>query len=145
MTIEQWYERVNAEWPKNIPQLTAGEAKRAAKRLYRYGMRRTFRGRVVITSGNRSTWVMHGELRVNPGDGWHGLVHMLSHYAHRRRFPNEKPHSKSHARLELAMVKQVVKRGWLNGDLAQAAKQSEQRKIERKLERNSPEAQLMRL
>ncbi len=130
-----YYARVNAAWPEQVPALTAEEAVRAAKRLWRFatGSRAV---RVDVTSGNRRTARVGGEgpgkdwLRVNPDRGWHGLVHALSHWAawavpakalgaahaHERG-----QHTKAHARLELRMVKQVVARGWLDGRLKDKA------------------------
>lgn len=117
VTRAEWYKRVNAAWPSPIPPLTAAEAIRAGKRLYRFGMKRTFRGPVRVTSGNRYTWIRRGEMLVNPSHGWHGLVHLLSHYCHSRRHPDENPHSGEHARCEIRMIKEVIKRGWLEGKL----------------------------
>jgi hypothetical protein len=119
MTISDWYQKVNAAWPKATPPLTANEAIRAGRKLYRYCLRRTFRGPVRVTSGNRYAWILSGEMIVNPEHGWHGLVHLLSHCFHRRLHPDEKPHSRSHARLELRMINEVISRGWLAGKLAQ--------------------------
>jgi hypothetical protein len=118
VTRTEWYERVNATWPRPIPQLTAEEAIRAAKRLYRFGMKRTWRGPVRVTSGNRYTWIRRGEMVVNPSHGWHGLVHLLSHYCHHRNSTVfDKPHGRKHAQLEIRMIKEAIKRGWLDGKL----------------------------
>lgn len=121
VTREEWYRRVNATWPEGMtvgnPALTADEAVRAAKRLYRFGMKRTWRGPVHVGSGNRYTWIRRGVMTVNPEHGWHQLVHMLSHYCHRRLHPDERPHGGVHARMEIRMIKEVLKRGWLNGGL----------------------------
>lgn len=111
VTRREWYERVNAAWPATVPALTGPEALRAARRLYRYGTGRTWKGPVRLTSGNRSTWIWGGEMVVNPEQGWHELVHLLSHLCERSG------HNASHARMELRMIKQVVKRGWLDGRL----------------------------
>ena len=118
VTRAEWYERVNAAWPTGpLPRLTAEEAIRAGRRLYRFRMKRTFRGPVKVTSGNRYTWIRRGEMLVNPGHGWHGLVHLLSHYCHSRRHPEENPHGGEHARCEIRMIKEVIRRGWLDGRL----------------------------
>jgi hypothetical protein len=117
MTIAQWYERVNAAWPNPRPPLTAEEAIRAAKRLYRFSRGRKWVGPVKITSGRRYTWIQYGTMILNPERGWKHLVHMLSHHAHMVLHPQERPHGRVHARLELRMIKEVIKRGWLNGKL----------------------------
>jgi hypothetical protein len=54
---------------------------------------------------------------VNPQQGWHGLVHLLSHYCHDRLNRDDQPHGSGHARLEIRMIKEVVRRGWLDGRL----------------------------
>lgn len=116
VTRKEWYERVNAEWPAQVPPLTAEEAIRAGRKLYRFALRRTFTGKVRVTSGNRYTWIRRGEMVVNPEKGWHGLVHLLSHYADDRLRPDAH-HDGKHARLELRMIREVKRRGWLNGTL----------------------------
>src|SRR6516165_9378245 len=60
--IAQWYERVNAAWPNPRPPLTAEEAIRAAKRLYRFSRGRKWVGPVKITSGRRYTWIQYGTM-----------------------------------------------------------------------------------
>lgn len=123
VTRREWYRRVNAAWPANVPALTADEAIRAARKLYRFGMRRTWTGDVVVTSGNRYTWIRGGVLYVNPERGWHGLVHLMSHYCHDRTHPETHGHNAAHARAELRMIKEVVRRGWLDGKLRTPEKQ----------------------
>lgn len=145
MTIADWYERVNAQWPSPIPKLTEPEAIAAAKRLYRFGMKRTWRGPIRVTSGNRYTWIRRGEMVVNPSHGWHGLIHLLSHYCHSRRHPEERPHSRTHARMELRMVKEVVKRGWLNGSLSRRAQESARVVAERAAYRGTDDFKLAQL
>lgn len=115
VTRKEWYRRVNASWPDKVPPLTAIEAERAARRLYRFVTGSTFRGRVVITSGNRHTSVRLGVITVNPSRGWHDLVHSMSHWL--ERYAGTHGHNAAHARLEMRMIKQVVWRGWLDGKL----------------------------
>lgn len=123
MTISDWYEKVNGEWPEVVPPLTPEEALKAAKQLYTVGMGQRWAGDVKLTSGNRYTWVRNGTLYVNParkeriGGGWAALVHDLSHYAHWRVNRGVKPHSAKHARIEIKMIKKVVRSGWLEGKL----------------------------
>jgi hypothetical protein len=118
VTRREWYRRVNAAWPAKVPPLTADEAVRAARKLYRFAMGYTWRGPVRVTSGRRYTWIRHGVLVVNPEHGWKGLVHLLSHYCHDRSVgADEQGHNAAHARAELRMIKEVIKRGWLAGTL----------------------------
>ena len=51
--------------------------------------------------------------RERSGNGWHALVHDLSHYAHRVVNPSVKPHTGRHARIEIRMIKKVIDAGWL--------------------------------
>ncbi len=121
VTIREWYTRVNGAWPPDSGVPTGPEAVRAARRLYRYATGCTWTGPVILTSGNRYTWIQNGEFRVNPDRaperGWRALVHDLSHWVHRRQHPDARPHSGTHARTELRLIKEVVKRGYLTGAL----------------------------
>lgn len=120
---KEWYARVNTAWPETPPTITAEEAVKAARKLWRWGMGEKYAGRIKVTSGNRYTWERYGVLNVNPtsthhGGGWDALIHDLSHLLWRRaNGGNAKPHEKGHAKFELAMRKEVLKRGWLNGSL----------------------------
>jgi hypothetical protein len=114
----QWYTRVNASWPEKTPAVTAPEAIRAARKLYRFVTGNTLGNPITVTSGNRYTWMRRGVLYVNPDGGWHRLIHDLSHWLHGRVNVGNKPHDKTHARLELRMRKEALKRGWLGGALA---------------------------
>lgn len=122
VTRKEWYRRVNTAWPAAVPPLTAEEATRAVRRLYRYVKRRTWWGTVRVTSGRRRTRILYGGINpatgtkraaivVNPAFGWQEMVHALSHWLH------SGPHGGEHARLELRMIKQVIGRGWLDGKL----------------------------
>lgn len=137
-TIAEYYGRVNAAWAAvgPLPPPTPEEAVRGARKLYRYGMRRTWTGPVEVTSGNRDTWVHSGRLLVNPnycGQGWKEIIHSLSHYCH-NRVGTDKPHSREHARAELRMVKTAIRRGWVTGKLRPAPKAA----------RPKPDAQVVR-
>lgn len=126
VTRKEWYNRVNALWPADIRErpLTALEAIRAARKLYRFVRGKSISAHSVrLTSGNRSTDIRSGVLFVNPQGakrdphrGWEALVHDLSH-----RLINV-AHGGEHARLEIRMIKEVVKRGWLNGTLRDTPK-----------------------
>lgn len=121
LTIAKAYERVNEAWPDEVPALSAEEATKAARRLYRWATGETWYGPEIVTSGNRySGLVYHDGLKsliVNPERGWKSLVHHLSHSFYWAANPGEKPHSKDHARLEKNMIKEVLRRGWLDGGL----------------------------
>lgn len=124
------YQSVNSRWPEGTRdgrdlKPTPQEAMSAAKRLYRFAMKKPFRGKVVLTSGRRYTWIRNHVLHVNPdyGDGgWHELVHLMSHYCSHRLFPNAKGHGPQHAFLEREMIEYVVKSGWLEGRLRRKEK-----------------------
>ncbi len=125
------YHAVNGQWPTEMPVLTGAEALAAAKRLYRFAMKRKWPGRWKLTSGRRYTWPRGRTFYVNPSRGatpgqvqggmagWRDLVHMLSHYCHRQLYPKHKPHGGegTHHHLEREMVAYVIERGWLEGKL----------------------------
>jgi hypothetical protein len=112
VTRVEWYSRVNREWPEHVPPLTAEEAIRAAKKLYRFAKKRVWRGAVRVVTGNRQTWVYPGEIAVNPQKGWRDLVHLLSHALYQGL-----KHGGAHARAEIRFIKEVKRRGWLEGNL----------------------------
>jgi hypothetical protein len=117
VTRNEWYRRVNATWPEGkLPPLTPDEAWRAARRLFRFETGDSRVDYLKVTSGNRRTLVRGRTLVFNPVDGWHTLVHIVSHYA----CPGH--HGAEHARCEIAMIKEVLKRGWLNGTLTSEPK-----------------------
>lgn len=93
----------------------------AAKRLYRFAMKKPFRGKIKLTSGRRYTWIRNHVLYVNPdlggSGGWHELVHLMSHLCANRLFPKAKGHGAQHAFLEREMIQYVISSGWLDGKL----------------------------
>jgi hypothetical protein len=118
------YHAVNGQWPAEMPELTGPEAVAAAKRLYRFTMKKPWRGKWKIVSGNRYTWTHQGVFCVNPNytgrgavNGWHDLVHFMSHYCHSRLWPKHKPHGPNHHHIEKEMVEYVLAHGWLDGRL----------------------------
>lgn len=135
----EWYKRVNETWPDGtLPALTADEAIRATRKLWRFALGETLFD-VTMTSGRNQTRMsipssnhLAGGLStaiVNPDKGWKDLVHSLSHWAHYRRvrrgdFLNYTPsnHSADHAMMERRMIKVVLRRGWLDGKLKTPAK-----------------------
>ena len=121
VTRTEWYERVNSAWPAEVPPLTADEAVKATRKLYRFVIHKQLTLPITVTSGNRYSYAHGGSLHVNwnsthHGGGWKALIHDLSHTFH-GWISGDKPHAKSHARLELRLTKEVVKRGWLTGSL----------------------------
>lgn len=125
------YQSVNGAWPQGTNdgrdlKPTPQEAMSAARRLYRYVMKKPFRGKIVVTSGRRYTWIRNHVMYVNPdqkrwssasGGGWHELVHDLSHLFAQRLFPSAKGHGHQHESIERDMVHYVVESGWLDGKL----------------------------
>jgi hypothetical protein len=131
------YHAVNGQWPegtnagrdlKPMPQ----EAVSAAKRLYRFALKKPFRGKTKLTSGRRYTWIRNYVLYVNPdcrGGGWHELVHDLSHLFTHKLFPRAKGHGPQHAFLEKEMIAYVVSHGWLDGKLKAKTREKAPRDI----------------
>ena len=136
VTIREWYERANAVWPSDLPELTMPEALRAARKLWRYAAgSRHWQWDAIrpVYRKTQYTWIRRGILFVNhnkiewiPGQGraiggWRTFVHDLGHcidYHTGERRKAGRPHSKQHARLEIRLAKQVIQRGWLEGKLS---------------------------
>lgn len=119
VTRKEWYSRVNAAWPAELPPLTPDEAIAAARKLYRFAKGRSYTGTVYATTGRRYSGFTSKGLAVNAGGpgfahygGWESMAHSLSHH-----FAAHLPHGGAHARLEIRMIKEVIKRGWLSGSL----------------------------
>lgn len=115
------YRKVNTVWPETLPALTPQEAVSAAKRLYRLGTGNAFKGQFRITSGHRYTWIRRGVFVVNPGRGWHHLVHDISHIVHQQRHPGLPPHHPSHMETERLLAEMAVTK-WLDGSLRREPK-----------------------
>lgn len=118
------YHAVNGQWPDNVPVLTGPEAIAGAKRLYRFAMKKAWRGKWKLTSGRRYTWPRGSTFYVNPTHtgtghetGWRDLVHMMSHYCHTQLHPTRRPHDPRHLFLEKEMTAYVLSHGWLDGKL----------------------------
>jgi hypothetical protein len=114
---QERYARLNGLWPQTLPALTDQEALSAAKRLYRLGVGRAFKGTFKLTSGNRHTWVQNGVFVVNPSKGWRDLVHSVSHLAHYKTHAGKSGHHWTHIAVERKFVEHVLKHGWLDGAL----------------------------
>jgi hypothetical protein len=111
------YQKVNDIGLTRTP-ITAHEAAKAAKFLFRFGRQLVDRSKpeiagIMFTSGNRHTR-MHNSRTVpsivNPDRGWHGLVHDISHTIVHR-------HSAKHEWLEGKLAQHVRDAGWLEGRL----------------------------
>jgi len=124
------YEEVNDQWPDNLPVPTGQEAIAAVKRLYRFAMKRPFRGKFKLTSGRRYTYPRSGVYMVNPAGhhfgGWRDLVHDVSHHCHiklwRGKHEDFGHHDVRHRKLERDMVAYVIEHGWLDGKLRREPK-----------------------
>jgi hypothetical protein len=116
VTRTEWYNRVNAEWPSSVPPLTAVEAEKAGKKLYRFIFGKSYNGEVKFTSGSHRTSYRHRVITINVENGWKGMVHSLSHWFMYYKVGNSK-HGGEHARMEIRMIKEVKRRGWLDGAL----------------------------
>ena len=122
--MERVYRQVNEAWPDGPhrgyrywrePQFDAREATIAVKRLWKHatGKPLAIRGLVKLTSGNRRNRFRRGIF--NPQRGWHGLVHSVSHAAHRRLHPDDPDHIGRHAYLERRLIEYAVARKWHEG------------------------------
>ncbi len=124
------YGTVNGAWPdgtnegRNVKP-TPQEALSGFRRLYRVAFGRPYRGRLVLTSGNRATWYgsQSRTIRVNPdedGGGWHEIVHSVSHMASRALYKEN--HGPRHAWIERQLIHHAVSSGWLDGKLKRPEK-----------------------
>lgn len=153
VTKKEWYERVNAAWPVQVPELAAEEAVAAVKKLRRFVRgREQSRGAVVVRV--RKGKVLGNEYRafatggrdekgrvvlyVNPARGWRELVHDMSH----RYGPDG--HNSEHARCERRMIREVVRRGWLDGKLRVPEKPPAQKPDIRAMKRQRTEQAIER-
>jgi hypothetical protein len=134
-TTRQLYQPIDIHsrapaWPATIPALSDGEAKRAARLLWkRFYWRRMYeeQGRPVRKQHQPLTVLINPKLKyarqrsfqieVNSAMGWRSMIHSLSHRFHHRLRPKDKPHSDSHRHLEREMIDYVVGSGWLDGKL----------------------------
>lgn len=119
-TPAEWNRLVNDKWPDVVAKPSAQEAITGAKRLYRHIMGRPFKGKVKVTSGNRYTWIRYGTLYVNPESGWNGfrgIIHLLAHYLHRRKYPGKRPHHYTELEVEKQMTDYAIAHGFHLGKL----------------------------
>ena len=116
----EWDRLVNNKWPENVPIPSDQEAIRGAKMLYKRALGKPFKGNVRITTGNRYTWIRRGEMVVNASQGWNGfrgIIHLLSHYCHRRKFPHHRPHHYTELEMEADLTRYAIERGFHEGKL----------------------------
>lgn len=121
-----WARLVNERFGSDQPILSPEESIRAAKKLYRHAMGKSFTGPIKLTSGNRNTWVRNGVLYVNPDEvrtnrGLREMIHSISHYCHSRLHPKDAPHSKRQAALEGRLAKFALTKGFADGALKREA------------------------
>ena len=133
-----WDAKINAQWEGKRPVLSPEESLLAAKKLFRHATGKAWRGEWGLTSGNRFTWPQWDRKKrknvfyVNPDRmrwghraGEHGLrdiIHLMSHYCHRRLHPYDKPHSIRQMRLEARLTKFALDRRWHEGTLKKEPK-----------------------
>lgn len=120
------YELVNKAWPDVVPTLTDQEAISAARRLYRWGLKKKWPGKIEIAKlRSGSIDFIANVMVVDPRAGWHGLVHSMSHRIHFRKNrlrPGFAHHDWRHEALELALIRYVVAQRWLEGRLRREPK-----------------------
>jgi hypothetical protein len=124
-----WDDAVNKLWDGQKPVLSPEETLAAAKKLYRHAMGKAWHGKWALVSGNRYTWVRNMTFYVNPDrsrawqtPGLRDVIHLMSHWCHRRLHPRDKPHSIRQLRLEARLTKFAVARRWHEGGLKKPAK-----------------------
>lgn len=108
-----WDQRVNDLWGGHDPVLSPEESVAAARKLYRHAMGKAWPGKWAVTSGRRYTYPSRGTFYVNPnryGGGLRQVIHLISHYCHRRLHRGDKPHSIRQLRLEARLTKFAVAR-----------------------------------
>jgi hypothetical protein len=124
-TPAEWNRLVNNKWPDVVPKPSAQEAILGARMLYRKFLGKKAPLKVIVTSGNRYTWVRYGTLYVNPDHGWNGfrgIIHLLAHYAHRRVHPGKRPHHYTELELEKEMTNFAIEKGFHLGKLKRELK-----------------------
>ena len=108
-----WDKAVNDLWGGANPVLSPEDTLAAARKLYRHAMGKPWPGKWEVTTGRRHTWPRSGTFYVNPnryGRGLRQVVHLISHWCHRRLHPGDKPHSIRQLRLEAKLTKFAVTR-----------------------------------
>jgi hypothetical protein len=123
-----WDAKVNDLWGGQQPVLSPEASLLAARKLYRHAMGKAWPRKWELTSGRRYTWPRSGVFYVNPdrrGFGNRGLrdiIHLMSHWCHRRLHPGDKPHSIRQLRLEAKLTKFAIARRWHEGAIEKEPK-----------------------
>lgn len=133
-TPAEWNRLVNNKWPDVVPKPSAQEAALGAKMLYRKFLGKSGPLKVVITSGNRYSWVRHGTLIVNPDHGWNGfrgIIHLLAHAFHNRLHRGKRPHHYTELELEKEMTNFAIAKGFHLGKLKREPKKAPLTKLEK--------------
>ena len=128
MVATNEYNRINSIWVKAKEEgtllLSDQELIRAFKKLYFKAMKKGWKKKILITSGNRHTWYnwSKGAWVINPkrDDGYNGLkglTHAVSHWCACQLYPNDKPHSNNQFWLELKLTNYVYDQKWHLGSL----------------------------
>lgn len=84
------HSRKATAWPSQLPKLTGEEAIQAAKRLWRNAVGLAWPGTWKAGRGNHRTYPRGSVFLVNPGQGWDGMVHDLSHQAYKSLTQNRR-------------------------------------------------------
>tara|TARA_R100000008_G_scaffold81988_1_gene65766 strand:+ start:509 stop:967 length:459 start_codon:yes stop_codon:yes gene_type:complete len=128
MVATNEYNRINSIWDKAKEEgtilLSDQELISAFKRLYFKAMKKGWKKKILITSGNRHTWYRRSKRAwvINPKctNGYQGLkdlTHSVSHWCHYRLHPNDKPHSDNQFWLELRLTNYAYNQKWHLGTL----------------------------
>tara|TARA_R110000764_G_scaffold160322_1_gene247847 strand:+ start:248 stop:715 length:468 start_codon:yes stop_codon:yes gene_type:complete len=128
MVATNEYERINSIWVKAEKEgtiyLSDQELISAFRKLYLKAMKKGWKKKILMTSGNRHTWYNYSKCAymINPkkNRGYKGLkelTHSVSHWCHYRKHPNDKPHSDNQFWLELMLTNYAYEKKWHLGTL----------------------------
>ena len=128
MVATNEYERINSIWVKAEKEgtiyLSNQELISAFRKLYLKAMKKGWKKKILITSGNRQTWYKSSKraFMINPKstNDYHGLkdvTHSVSHWCHYTLHPNDKPHSDNQFWLELMLTNYAYEKKWHLGTL----------------------------
>mgnify|MGYP003651262974 FL=1 len=128
MVATNEYERINSIWVKAEKEgtiyLSDQELISAFRKLYLKAMKKGWKKKILITSGNRQTWYKSSKraFMINPKstNDYHGLkdvTHSVSHWCHYTLHPNDKPHSDNQFWLELMLTNYAYEKKWHLGTL----------------------------
>jgi hypothetical protein len=124
MVATNEYERINSIWVKvkeeGTVHLSNQELVSAFKKLYRKAMKKSWKKKILMTSGNRHCWFswekrafMINPKRANTNfQGLKDLTHGVSHWCHFLSYPNDKPHSDNQFWLEFMLTRYAYENKW---------------------------------